>query len=231
MRTIAIINLKGGVAKTTSSINIAYILNQKGYKVLLVDNDKQGDCSRGLDRRSPESVGIDEIMTEEDPDMEKLIQNTNYEKLDIITANLNLLKANLEASMDLTRVQQTRLKKAVERVKEDYDFCVIDNAPDINISVINALAAADDVLIPIEIDDNTTESMGELLKQIDTIKRDWNPEMKNVKCFISRYDRYNEAHTAGAEIIRECYRYSRRSGRSAKNNVQPYNAPLRFYPV
>ena len=56
MRTIAIINLKGGVAKTTSSINIAYILNQKGYKVLLVDNDKQGDCSRGLDRRSPESV-------------------------------------------------------------------------------------------------------------------------------------------------------------------------------
>lgn len=144
MRTIAIINLKGGVAKTTSSINIAYILNQKGYKVLLVDNDKQGDCSRGLDRRSPESVGIDEIMTEEDPDMEKLIQNTNYEKLDIITANLNLLKANLEASMDLTRVQQTRLKKAVERVKEDYDFCVIDNAPDINISVINALAAAED---------------------------------------------------------------------------------------
>lgn len=180
MRTIAIINLKGGVAKTTSSINIAYILNQKGYKVLLVDNDKQGDCSRGLDRRSPESVGIDEIMTEEDPDMEKLIQNTNYENLDIITANLNLLKANLEASMDLTRVQQTRLKKAVERVKEDYDFCVIDNAPDINISVINALAAADDVLIPIEIDDNTMEGMGELLKQIDTIKRDWNPEMKNV---------------------------------------------------
>lgn len=205
MRTIAIINLKGGVAKTTSSINIAYILNQKGYKVLLVDNDKQGDCSRGLDRRSPESVGIDEIMTEEDPDMEKLIQNTNYENLDIITANLNLLKANLEASMDLTRVQQTRLKKAVEKVKEDYDFCVIDNAPDINISVINALAAADDVLIPIEIDDNTTEGMGELLKQIDTIKRDWNPEMKNVKCFISRYNRYNEAHTAGAEIIRECY--------------------------
>ena len=100
-------------------------------------------------------------MTEEDPDMEKLIQNTNYENLDIITANLNLLKANLEASMDLTRVQQTRLKKAVERVKEDYDFCVIDNAPDINISVINALAAADDVLIPIEIDDNTMEGMGQ----------------------------------------------------------------------
>ena len=104
MRTIAIINLKGGVAKTTSSINIAYILNQKGYKVLVVDNDKQGDCSRGLDRRSPESVGIDEIMTEEDPDMEKLIQNTNYENLDIITANLNLLKANAGKDWNESRI-------------------------------------------------------------------------------------------------------------------------------
>ena len=62
MRTIAIINLKGGVAKTTSSINIAYILTQRGYKVLLVDNDKQGDCSRGLNRRTQDGEGIDRIM-------------------------------------------------------------------------------------------------------------------------------------------------------------------------
>ena len=62
MRTIAIINLKGGVAKTTSSINIAYILTTRGYKVLLVDNDKQGDCSRGLNRRTSDGDGIDRIM-------------------------------------------------------------------------------------------------------------------------------------------------------------------------
>ena len=61
MRTIAIINLKGGVAKTTSSINIAYILMRKGYKVLLVDNDKQGDCSRGMNRRTQDGEGIDRI--------------------------------------------------------------------------------------------------------------------------------------------------------------------------
>ena len=64
MRTIAIINLKGGVAKTTSSINIAYILTQRGYKVLLVDNDKQGDCSRGLNRRTQDGEGIDRIMVD-----------------------------------------------------------------------------------------------------------------------------------------------------------------------
>ena len=87
MRTIAIINLKGGVAKTTSSINIAYILMRKGYKVLLVDNDKQGDCSRGMNRRTQDGEGIDRIMVDRHPDMEKLINKTDYLHLDIITAN------------------------------------------------------------------------------------------------------------------------------------------------
>lgn len=88
MRTIAIINLKGGVAKTTSSINIAYILMRKGYKVLLVDNDKQGDCSRGMNRRTQDGEGIDRIMVDRHPDMEKLINKTDYLHLDIITATL-----------------------------------------------------------------------------------------------------------------------------------------------
>lgn len=205
MRTIAIINLKGGVAKTTSSINIAYILSAKGKKVLLVDNDKQGDCSRGMNRRTQEGEGIDKIMIDRKPDMDSLIQKTEFDNLDIITANLNLLTANMEVTMDRVRPQQTRLRNALRQVSEWYDFCVIDNAPDINISVINALTAADDVLIPVEVDDNTTEGMNELLDQIDEIRCELNPELKNVKCFISKYNKYNEAHSQGAEIIREWY--------------------------
>lgn len=205
MRTIAVINLKGGVAKTTSSINIAYILSQKGYRVLLVDNDKQGDCSRGMNRRTQEGPGIDRIMVERKPDMTSLIQKTDYENLDIITANLNLLTANMEVTMDRVRPQQTRMKSALQKVQEEYDFCVIDNAPDINVSVINALTAADDVLIPVEVDDNTTEGMNELIDQIEEIKSELNPDLKNVRCFISKYNKYNEAHSQGAEVIREWY--------------------------
>ncbi len=205
MRTIAVINLKGGVAKTTSSINIAYILNQKGYRVLLVDNDKQGDCSRGMNRRTQEGPGIDRIMVERKPDMASLIQKTDYENLDIITANLNLLTANMEVTMDRVRPQQTRLKNALQKVQEEYDFCVVDNAPDINVSVINALTAADDVLIPVEVDDNTTEGMNELIDQIEEIKSELNPNLKNVRCFVSKYNKYNEAHSQGAEVIREWY--------------------------
>lgn len=96
MRTISIINLKGGVAKTTSSINIAYILTQREYKVLLVDNDKQGDCSRGLNRRTIDGDGIDRIMLDRHPNMENLIHKTDYENLDIITANLGLLSQILQ---------------------------------------------------------------------------------------------------------------------------------------
>ena len=102
MRTIAIINLKGGVAKTTSSINIAYILSTKGKRVLLVDNDKQGDCSRGMNRRTQEGAGIDKIMVDKKPDMASLIQKTDYENLDVITANLNLLTANMEVAPNLS---------------------------------------------------------------------------------------------------------------------------------
>lgn len=106
---------KGGVAKTTSSINIAYILMRKGYKVLLVDNDKQGDCSRGMNRRTQDGEGIDRIMVDRHPDMEKLINKTDYLHLDIITANLGLLTANMEVTMDRVRPQQNRLRKALQQ--------------------------------------------------------------------------------------------------------------------
>ena len=205
MRTIAIINLKGGVAKTTSSINIAYILTTRGYKVLLVDNDKQGDCSRGLNRRTSDGDGIDRIMTDRHPDMSHLIHKTDYEGLDIITANLGLLTANMEVTMDRVRPQQNRIKKALQQVADQYDFCVVDNAPDINISVINALTAANDVLIPVEVDDNTLEGMNELLDQIQEVKEELNPDLQNVRCFVSKYQKGNQAHIQGAEIIREQY--------------------------
>ena len=178
MRTIAIINLKGGVAKTTSSINIAYILTTRGYKVLLVDNDKQGDCSRGLNRRTSDGDGIDRIMTDRHPDMQSLIRNTDYEGLDIITANLGLLTANMEVTMDRVRPQQNRLRKALQQVADRYDFCVVDNAPDINISVINALTAADSVIIPVQAQYLPAKGLEQLLRTITRVKRQLNPKLE-----------------------------------------------------
>ena len=106
MRILSVINLKGGVAKTISSVAIAHLLAEKGFRVLLVDNDKQGDASRGYRRRDEDREGIDKIMTARRPDMGSLIQHTDFPGLDIITANMKLLKANLEVLLDQTRQQQ-----------------------------------------------------------------------------------------------------------------------------
>lgn len=203
MRVLSIINLKGGVAKTITSVVFAYILsNVFGYKVLLVDNDKQGDASRQLRRRSTDRKGIEEIMLTRRPNMKRLIQKTDYENLDIITANMKLLKANLEVMLDQQRPQQTRIKRALDIIAEKYDFCVIDNAPDINISTINALVASDDVIVPIEIDDNTTEGLTELVEQVENVKEDLNERLNFRGCLVTKFDGQNEAHVQGEALLR-----------------------------
>ncbi len=139
MRVLSLIYLKGGVAKTLSSVNMAYILAAVHKKVLLIDNDKQGNASKILNRHSYDRPGVAEILTGRDMDMKEIIQHTDYEGLDIVTANMNLISASLAVMLEQKRPQQTRFKKAFGQAGDGYDFCIIDNAPDINISTINAL--------------------------------------------------------------------------------------------
>lgn len=203
MRTIAVINLKGGVAKTITSNSIAYILANRGERVLLLDNDKQGDASRGLNCRTQDGEGIDRIMTARHPEdwMHKLIKHTEFQNLDVLPANMRLLMANQAVMMDQTRPQQFRIKNALEYVKDQYDICIIDNAPDINVSTINALTACNDVLIPVEIDDNTTEGLSELTEQIKYTREELNPNLENFWIFITKYDKRNQAQAQGLELI------------------------------
>ena len=181
MKTLSIINLKGGVAKTISSVNMAHVMaTVHGYKVLLIDNDKQGNASKIMNRHSYKKPGIAEIMTKRHIDMEQIIQETDYQNLDIVTANMNLLSANLEVMLDQQRPQQIRIKKALDQISSKYDYCVIDNAPDINISTINALVASDDVMIPITIDDFALDGLEELKEQL-VILQDKNVSTKRFK--------------------------------------------------
>ena len=133
--------------------------------------------------------------------MNKLIKHTDFAGLDVLPANMRLLSANQAVMLDQTRPQQFRIRDALECVKNQYDFCIIDNAPDINVSTINALTACDDVLIPVEIDDNTTEGLPELVSQIGYTKEDLNKDLENFWIFITKYDRRNEAQRQGLEMI------------------------------
>lgn len=203
MKTLSIINLKGGVAKTISSVNMAYIMAaEHSCRVLLIDNDKQGNASKILNRHSYEHKGVAELMTERRPIMEQLIQHTDYSGLDIITANMNLLTANLQVMLDQQRPQQTRFRNGLKSISDQYDYCIIDNAPDINISTINALVASDDVMVPVTIDDFAIDGLEQLVEQIDNTREDLNERLQFLGCFITQYDRMNPADSEGVDYIK-----------------------------
>lgn len=200
MKIISIINLKGGVAKTTSAINIAYTLvRNHGMRVLLIDNDKQGNTSRFFGLHSYEKAGMAELLVERKLDVKSVIQETAYKNLDVITANMNLLRANKEILLDVSRPQQTRLKKALNQLDGEYDFCVIDNAPDINMSVINALVASDDVLVPIKVDKFAFDGLEQLAEQIEDVK-EFNEDIVFRGCFITMFQR-TSVNMQGCEYL------------------------------
>lgn len=201
MKTTSIINLKGGVAKTISAVNIAHILAVVHNKrVLLIDNDKQGNASKMFGLHSYDNRCIAEVMIERSPNLNEIIAHTEYQNLHLIPANMNLLRANLQVLLDTTRPQQTRIRTALKGIADQYDYCIIDNAPDINISTINALVASDDVLIPIKIDKFAFDGLAELKEQIENTQEELNPDLKLKGCFVTSYQR-NEVNRQGEEWL------------------------------
>ncbi|MEA5057757.1 MAG: AAA family ATPase [Anaerotignum propionicum] len=202
MKTISIINLKGGVAKTLTAVSMAHILAVFHNKhVLIVDNDKQGNTSKAFRVHSYDTKTIADVLTARRIDPHEAILHTGYEKIDVMPANMNLIRANLEVMMDSTRPQQTRLRAALDAVAGEYDFCIIDNAPDINISTINALVASDDVIIPIKIDEYAFDGLAELKEQIENTRDDLNPRLRLAGCLITCFQR-TEADKQGEEWLK-----------------------------
>ena len=208
MKTISIINLKGGVAKTISAANIAHILAFiHNKRVLLVDNDKQGNISKFFGIHSEEHPSIAELLTERDANIYEIITPTQYPTLDVIPANMTLISANTEILGDNAPGRSTRLKTALQRVTAEYDYCIIDNAPDFNASTVNALVASHDVLIPLKIDNFAFDGLAELVKQIYDIRDNINPELNLRGCFVVMYQN-NDINRTGKEWLqgKEQYR-------------------------
>lgn len=215
MQTISIISLKGGVAKTTTAVNMAYTLAEvHGKKVLIIDNDKQGNVSKAFKQYDTEDNNtIARVMLEKNLDISEIIKRTDYENIDIITANMNLLEANLRTIVDTGRQQQTRFKKAFnsygegaegknERftVNQKYDYCIIDNAPDINMSIINALVMSNAVIVPVIIDEYSFDGLNILLEQIAQIQEDFNERLSFAGCLITQYQN-NDVNNQGIGLL------------------------------
>ena len=175
-RIIAIANQKGGVGKTTTTINTGACLAEMGLRTLIVDLDPQGNASTGLgiENRGLETSMYHVLMHDEP--LENCLEPTDVRNLFVAPASLDLAGAEIELVPAFSR--ETRLKQAIATVIDDYDYVLIDCPPTLGLLTVNGLAAATEVLVPIQTEYYALEGLGQLLRNVDLVKRNLNPELE-----------------------------------------------------
>ena len=185
-RIIAVANQKGGVGKTTTAINLSAALAELEQKVLVIDIDPQGNTTSGfgLDKNQLEKTVYEMMLGEYQ--IEECIEKEILENLSILPSNVELAAAEIE----LIGIEEKEyiLKKEVARVREEYDFVIIDCPPSLNMLTVNAMTTADTVLVPIQCEYYALEGLSQLLHTIDLVKERLNPELEMEGVVFTMYD-------------------------------------------
>lgn len=185
-KAIAIFNQKGGVGKTTTNINLATCLAMKGKRILLLDIDPQGNTTSGLGiaKKFLENTLYSVLIGEVDP--ESAVMSTGIPGLWIIPASVELAGAEIEL-VELEG-RERRLKDALDKVKDDYDYIFIDCPPSLGLLTINSLTAVDSVLIPIQCEFYALEGVSQLMSTIELVRQNLNPELEVQGVILSMFD-------------------------------------------
>lgn len=183
---IAIVNQKGGVGKSTTAVNLSAGLAEKNNSVLLIDMDPQGNASSGLgiEKTKVEFTIYDLLINSEEPTA--AVVKSNFDNLDIIPANIELAGAEIELVSIISR--ESRLKKAVAKIKKEYDYIIIDCPPSLGLLTLNALTAADSVMVPIQCEYYALEGLGQLMNTIELVRKNLNPNLRIAGVLMTMYD-------------------------------------------
>ena len=201
MRTVAVVNLKGGVGKSTTAINMALIMSQAhGKNVLLIDNDFQAAVTKFFGKHSYDKPSMEDVLRNPMLSAEEVIIPSGRWGLDIIPANMNMIAAADDLITDKDSDQIGRIRNILNQVEEEYDYCIIDCHPSVGIEVLNALAAAEDIIIPIKADKNALDGMEELDDIIQEI-RPYNEKLESVRCLVTMYTKDIDV-IKGEEVLR-----------------------------
>ena len=229
-KIFAVANQKGGVGKTTSTVNLCASLALEGKKVLLVDFDPQGNATSGfgVDKKAVKKTIYQVII--DGFDVKKAIIHTDYE-VDLLAANIDLAGAEIE--LVTLEERENRLKKALEKVRNSYDYILIDCPPSLGLLTLNALTAADEVLMPIQCEFYALEGVSQLMNTISLVQSELNEELIVGGVLLTMYDSRTKLSEQVAQEVRDYFEdavFKTLIPRTVRLSEAPsYGMPITYY--